>query len=130
MRVAVAVATLSLLATLPTALSYDECAAPGSLSACQTIGAQRPASPPGVPTLPASPYWGTYYLWLGAGRCVAMDLNDCRGFPSAPESGVPLPDGSRTVGLGTFGMLYQESNGMAGLQRYVTLRPGDRMVLV
>lgn len=131
--VAVALAVLSLVALYPPVVSADDCANPGSGSFCRQIDATRPNSPPGVPTAPPTPYWGKYYLWLGAGRCASMDLNDCRGHPATGPVGVDLPDqvgGGTAPGVGLLGILYEETNGMNGLQRFFTSRPGDRMVLV
>ena len=128
--VAVALAVLTLVAALPTVLSADECANPGSLSFCVPIDASRPNSPPGVPSLPQTPYWGKYYLWIGAGHCTTLNLNDCRSVPATGPVGADLPTGSGYVGLGTFGMLFEETNGMTGLQRFFTTRAADRMVLV
>lgn len=140
--VAVALAVLTLVAAFPTVLSADECATPGSASFCVPIDASRPTSPPGVPSLPQTTYWGKYYLWLGAGHCTTLNLNDCRGYPPGTPVGVEKPDCplapsqcpagvfGGTVGFGIFGLLYEETNGMAGLQRYYTSRAADRMVLV
>lgn len=95
-----------------------------------------------MPSLPQTTYWGNYYLWLGVGRCTTPDLNVCRGSPPGPPVGVEKPDCplapsqcpsgvfGGTVGVGVFGILYEETNGVAGLQRYYTTRPADRMVLV
>ena len=127
--VAVALAVLSLVALYPPGVSANDCANPGSGSFCQEINASRPNSPPGVPSLPPTPNWGKYYLWLGAGHCTTGNLNDCRGVPASPPVGVELPQGG-TLGFGQFGMLYEESNGLPGLQRFFTSRAGDRMVLI
>ncbi|HET6406011.1 MAG TPA: hypothetical protein VFH78_15330 [Candidatus Thermoplasmatota archaeon] len=130
--VAVTIALLSLVAVFPPASSSDECAAPGTLSFCQKLDVMRPNPPPGVPNLPNTPYYGTYYLWVGAGHCIGTNLNDCRSYPPGGPIGVKLPAeaGGGTVGFGVFGMLFEESNGAPGLQRFVTSRPPDRMVLV
>lgn len=125
--VAVAIAALSLLAAFPLVQSADECANPGSASFCRRIDAGRPSTPPGFPSVPDTPYWGTYYLWIAPGRCLSVS-NDCRSVPAQPPVGVEYPGG--TAGLGIFGVLFEESNGMPGLQRSFTTRPGDRMVLV
>lgn len=130
-NVAIALAALTLIAALPTVLSADECAAAGSGSLCIPIAATRPTSPPGVPQIPNEPFFGTYYLWLGAGHCTTFDLNDCRSV-GANRFGFALPNevgGGRTPGVGIFGLLYQETNGAPGLQRYFTTRLSDTMVL-
>lgn len=131
-NVAIALAALTLIAALPTVFSADECAAPGSGSFCIPIAATRPTSPPGVPQIPNEPFFGTYYLWLGAGHCTSINLNDCRSF-HADSHGFALPNeagGGRTPGFDLFGLLYQESNGAPGLQRYFTTRVSDTMVLI
>ena len=129
-NVAVALAVMTLIAALPTVLSADECATPGSGSACVPIDASRPNSPPGFPQLPQTAYWGKYYLWIGAGHCITLNLNDCRGFPAASGSGIPLPDGGTAPIPGIFGILYEETNGAPGLQRFFTSRSADRMILI
>jgi len=131
--VAVVIAALTLVALYPPVASANDCANAGSGSLCVEIPASRPNSPPGVPSLPPTPYWGKYYLWIGAGHCTTGDLADCRGHPATGPVGVDLPDqagGGTAPGLGVIGMLYEETNGMNGLQRFFTSRPGDRMVLV
>lgn len=92
--------------------------------------AAKPAS-----QVPNTPYWGTYYLWVGPAACASAPLGPaCRGLPASPGSGVPHPTGGTPVGLGTFGILWQESNGLEGLQRearsFGGLKPADHMVLV
>lgn len=131
--VATMVALVGIIALLPQ-VEANECNTSTSPArACVTIPVAKPASQPGVPSVPDTPYWGTYYLWLGPGHCAAPTSNECLGTPSAPNSGVPLPVG-QPVGVGTFGMLYQESNGLPGLQRAQTFSGGikapDRMILV
>lgn len=132
--VAVAMAVLSLVALYPPTVSADDCANVAAPSFCTPINATRPNSPPGVPSLPPTTYWGKYYLWLGVGYCVGATLPsaDCRGVPATGPVGVEKPDqvGGGTVGFGQFGMLYEETNGFPGLQRFVTSSPGDRMVLI
>lgn len=67
----------------------------------------------------------TYYLWIGPGECRdPLNHAECRGVPAAPGS---------TVGV--FGLLYEETNHYAGLQRRPinssgTSYPADKMVLV
>jgi len=49
------------------------------------------------------------YVWIGPGKCVqgaTLDIPDCRGTPAA---------GGSTQGL--FGVVYEESNTIGGLQR-------------
>ena len=130
--VATVAALLTLVAVFPPVATADDCAAPGAMSYCYPLGAQRPTLPPGFPAVPDTTYWGQYYLWVGAGRCATFDLNDCRGTPATPPVGVKLPPqvGGGTLGFGLFGVLYEETNGMEGLQRYWTSRPADRMVLL
>ena len=127
--VAVLLALLSVLPLFPMSLAADDCANPGAASFCQRIDAPRPSTPNGVPTPPDTPYWGSYYLWLGVGHCVTPLSSDCRGQP-AYQPGVEPPTGGSPVGPGVFGVLYEESNGLAGLQRSFTSRVADRMVLV
>ena len=137
-KVAVTVAVLSLLALVPpTQAAEDQCQlAPAEGIACLALPVQKPVSPPGAPGVPpeANAYFGTYYLWVGPGDCTGSVIaGGCRGVPASPGSGVPLPTGG-AVGAGVFGVLYEESNNAAGLQRQQFaeggLRLPDHMVLV
>lgn len=136
-KVAVALALLSVLAVFPPAAAEDECrieAATGRV--CVAIPADRPSTPPGLPGAPpqTDPYYGTYYVWMNAQKCSQSAIgNACRGVPVGPGSGVPTPAGN--VGAGVFSVVYEESNGVPGLQRQVFIfgggvRPPDRTVLV
>lgn len=135
-KVAVLVALACALALLPPARAANECTvdvAEGVV--CLEIPVENPGTPPGTPGVPpaAGTYFGTYYLWIGAGDCSQSPIsNACRGVPVAPGSGVPTPAGA--VGAGVFGILYEESNGVDGLQRskffFGGLRPADHTVLV
>lgn len=138
--VAVTLAVLMFLVTFPpTSVAADECAPgnAGALSWCVPIEAYRPTSPPNVPSLPPSQLWGKYYLWIGPGHCTSPFSGDCRSVPAGEPRGVPTgapPPAPSYVGAGLFGVLFQESNGLAGLQRTLSAaggaRPPDRMVLV
>lgn len=80
-----------------------------------------------------APYADHYYIWLGWDACTPNPLTyDCMGRPAAGGSGVPTPIGPVTAGM--FGVLYQESNGCGGLQRFKqacgALVEPDRMILV
>lgn len=134
--VAVTLAILSALALVPPTFASDECAPDvGGAVYCEEIPVDEPTTPPGLPGVPAAvrPFFGTYYLWVGPGECTSPLSNVCRGVPVAPGSGIPTPAGN--VAVGVFSVLYEESNGLTGLQRSPiivgsTLRPPDRTVLV
>ena len=132
--VAVALALLSILALVPPTQAADECeATTPTHHVCVVIPLTKPAPPPPSPALPASPTWGTYYLYVGPAACASPTSNACRGIP-AEDPGVAPPTGGEPVGVGAFGILWQESNGVGGLQRerfnLGGSRPADRMVLV
>lgn len=136
--VAVTFVILSTLALFPPGLAADECQLDvqhGTI--CVSTGdlLNRQSTPPGVPN-PNEPYYGKYYLWIGPGHCLPNPLVlDCRG-SLAPGSGTALPyeAGGGSLPIGLFGVLYQESNGVPGLQRTPVvsggLRPPDHMVLI
>lgn len=116
--VAAMVAILGIVALFPQ-VSADDCNLSTSPAhACQKIDVPAPGSP-----VPPAAVFGTYYVWIGPGHCTNPIGGDCRGVPAGAGST-----------LGVFGVLYQESNGLGGLQRTATFtaghRPADRMVLV
>lgn len=132
--VAVALALLSVLALVPPSVTAaNECVAPSANNAtsafCVTILVAKPNG-----GLPETPYWDTYYLWIGPGPCTTAPVSaSCRGVPAADGSGVPLPT-SGAVGAGVFGVLWKETNVLTGLQRQPVfdggVKPADAMVLV
>lgn len=129
--VALLVALVGILAVMPTTLGgpADECRRDPPAVVCQSFE----VSHQGLPVLSSQPYFDTYYLWTAPGKCASPTAPDCRGTPAAPGSGVPTPAGN--VGAGAFGLLYQETNGAAGLQRGFLIFGGqpyqaDKMVLV
>lgn len=132
--VAIIVALASVLVAFPVTQA-DDCAPPqpntGAVHFCISQEVNRPSS---LPTqVNGLPYWGKYYIWIGPGHCLSPLSNECTGQqPASPGSGVPLPAGS-PVGPHVFGVLWQESNGIHGLQRrdtYPGPKPADHMVLI
>lgn len=119
--VAVVLVLLLGLAAVPLS-SANECVNDAARAqVCQTVDARRPATPPNVPAAPQSPYWGTYYLFVGAAACATgPSTNACRGSPAAPGSGIPHPTQEDTsIGPApVMGVLWVESNGKGGLQRF------------
>lgn len=114
---AVAIAVLSFLAGMPTSVAADECANPGSAASfCVPVPIQ-PTSPVTGVGVPPTPYWGKYYLWIGAGHCLGGPSPQCTTFPTGPGSGIPMPDGSYLAAPHVMSVLFRESNGVAGLQR-------------
>lgn len=116
--VAVALVLLTLPLTFP-ALAEDE------YDECKDVLANRPCHDLRVET-PVAAANGRYFLWLGWTKCTPT-TPDCAGKPN--DSHV-LPT-SPVVGT-----LYQDTNGLGGLQRYPvvisqTLKyPADKLVLV
>lgn len=131
MRIVAALLALScLMVIFPFTHAADECQNTRPGDACVPIDASRPGTPPPAPGVVDTPYWGGYYLWVGAATCTTAVLNDCRGTPPTSGSGVPLPQGGQ-AGVGQFGMLFKESNGRSGLQRTPAFPVlADRMILV
>lgn len=123
--VAALVALVGIVAVMPLALGgpANECqmTPPGIICRELVVSHQN------LPVVNTVPYFDTYYLWIGAVSCESPTTNDCRGTPSA-GAGVTTPAGP--VGVGLFGILYQETNGAPGLQRFSGSTPADRMVLV
>lgn len=132
--VAILLALLSALAVVPPAANAaNECSAPTATNATQSFCVSHTVTKP-AGQVPDEPYWDTYYVWLGPGPCVGATFSSaCRGTPVTDGSGVPLPT-SGAVGAGVFGILWQETNGLDGLQRAPTSDNGphaaDKMVLV
>lgn len=124
--VAVILALLTVVPMLPVAAA-DDCANAGAGSFCTHFTVDRPGSPPGVPTVPASPNYGKYYLWISGTRCTSPLSADCQG-TSNPPVGVHVPEYGY-AGVGLVAVLYQETNGAAGLQRFLLSRAPDRSVL-
>ena len=129
------VAVVAILATLvaasPLALGAppDDCVSRGTSQVCQTVDLTNAHN--GAPVLNTLAYFDVFYVWVGPGSCSNPVASVCNGAPSGSD-GITLPDGSGTVPVpGVFSVLYQETNGAAGLQRLQvqTLRP-DRTVLV
>lgn len=116
--VAAMVAILGVIALFPLSAADDCNVSTSPAHVCQKIDVPWPGTP--VPQLTV---FGTYYLWVGPGHCVPPTANDCRGVPAGTGS---------TAGVA--GILYQESNNHAGLQRAQFLSNGvvqpDRMVLI
>lgn len=131
--VAISIALLGVFALIPpSASAADECVAPSpptiAQSFCVALTVNKPAG------APETPYWDKYYVWFGPGPCGDAPTGPvCRGTPTAPGSGVPLPT-SGSVGPGLFGVLWQETNTVDGLQRqsiyFSGQKPADVMVLV
>lgn len=141
-KVAMILALLCALPVLFPAAHATDCVTDvDSGTVCTDIPVAKPGTPDGAPGVPAaaSPYFGRYYLYIGAGDCTesatAAISNACRGTPASPGSGVPLPSPPGPVGAGALGILYQESNSFDGLQRRQFafgsgLRPADHMILI
>lgn len=116
--VAAMVAIAGLVALFPQVNAANDCNISTSPAhACQAVSVPWPGSP-----VPESAAFGMYYVWVGPGHCVPPTAPDCRGVPAGPGS---------TLGL--VGVIYQESNGLPGLQRQATnvggFRPPDKMVV-
>ena len=132
--VAVAFALLSVLALLPPSVNAaNECVPPSANTAATAFCVPIPLAKP-AGGLPETPYWDTYYLWIGPGPCSAAPAGPiCRGTPAAEGSGVPLPT-EGAIGAGVFGVLWKETNSVTGLQRQPvfsgSIKPADAMVLV
>jgi hypothetical protein len=110
------VALATVFALVPaSATGFDECVvAPASGIICQKIEA-NPGSP--------APQLKAHYLWIGPGNCVS-------GTTPTPGNCAGTPNGQ-----GVFGILYEESNGVGGLQRNGQVINGvfkaaDKIVLV
>ncbi|HUR69841.1 MAG TPA: hypothetical protein VM370_11405 [Candidatus Thermoplasmatota archaeon] len=105
---------------------------------CVAIPAGRPASPSPLPAVPNSGLFGTYYLFVAGNQCTNVASDGCRGLPASPGSGIPnpTPDGGTLVpSLSVWGLLWQESNQLSGLQRKGissggVFHPADHIVLV
>lgn len=122
--VAALVALVGIVALMPSVLGApaDECRMSPPDIVCRKVDVDHQ----GLPVVNTLPYFDTYYLWLGAASCDSAVSNDCRGTP-ANGAGVTTPAGP--VGVGTFGMVYQETNGAPGLQRFSGGGyPADHMV--
>lgn len=120
-HVALAFVILFIAAALPAPAaaqsSADECS--NSLTSpnpCLRVSTQETAAPDAAKK--------TYYLWAAAYRCAPRFSEDCSGVPAA---GTPV--------WGFVGVLYEEANGLGGLQRAQTFAGGkpfdpDNMVLL
>lgn len=135
--VAVAFAVLSIAALIPPSVHAvnNDCVAPNANNLTSSFCVEITQTQKPTGQIPDTPYWGKYYLWIGPGPCTsAPGGSACRGIPASPGSGVPLPAGAGAVGAGAFGILWQETNGVSGLQREAfflgSLKPADHMVLV
>jgi hypothetical protein len=130
--VAALLAISAILVALPLTSAADECTTNAAAAqVCLAIPIGRPSSPSPLPGVPDMALWDTYYLSITPLKCLSPTSNDCAGSPAAEDSGIPMPVGE-PVGLGVFGVLWQESNGCSGLQRrsVAPCSQPDRMVLV
>jgi hypothetical protein len=116
--IAVALAILTLPFTFP-ALAADE------YDECNDVLANKPCHDLRV-DLPVQSASGRYFLWLGWTKC-DVTHPDCAGKPNDDHK---LPTNP------VVGTLYQDTNGLSGLQRYAvtispTLKyPADTLVLL
>lgn len=117
--VAVALALFFLATAMPAATASDDCYTNAAEPrACVPIPLPSPH-----PTVAAK----TFYAHFGGPACKTLPAGplsrDCTGTPAS---------GGAT--LGVFGILYEETNGLQGLQRFSTsvgtVRNGDRILLV
>lgn len=118
--IAVALALLALPLALPAqaADEYDECNDLLSTKPCHDLRVEAPA--------PAQSANSRYFLWLGWTKCTPTHP-DCAGKPNEQHKLPTTP---------VVGTLYEDTNGLSGLQRYPlvispTLRyKADTLVLV
>lgn len=97
--IAVALALLAFVATLPAIQAGDDCSTNATaVRACLKVEVPQPDGR--VPT------GATYYVWASPVACVNPLSHACRGTPAG--------DGST---LGVFNVVYKETNSLPGLQR-------------
>lgn len=117
--VAIFFALLTLAAALPVASANNACTTnPGEPRVCVTVPVTSPN--PAVASK-------TYYVYAGHAACKEVPLgpftSECSGTPAT---------GGATLGL--FGIVYEETNGLPGLQRTDLIvgryYPADRILLI
>lgn len=124
--VAIALVALMWAAALPSGVAatpYDDCAGgPAGANPCVTISVPRET--PDDRAIPPPAGGLTYYLWAAAAKCAPTFDGFCSGRPAG---------GNPALG-GVVGVLYEETNGGPGLQRFSrfvgTTLPPDAMILV
>lgn len=111
MRILAVLVALAGIALVPPAAAGNECVTnAAALVFCQQIDVNNPD-----PRVPRNDAFDTYFLWVGPGKCMTVS-GDCFGTPAGPGS---------TAGL--FGVLYQDTNPLLGLQRS-GINVGERFI--
>lgn len=110
----------------------DECAGSNvTTKFCQRVAVNHADPMPG-----SLPYYTTYYVFFATAACTSPNTvtsSDCNP-RAASGSGTPLPTGSKVPALGSFPLVFYESNGAPGLQRESVvvsghLKPADFTML-